>query len=209
MSRPSTLRAARVRALKPTPPPAPMKARSFISLGDFTPEAIDRCLELAAELKAARAAGRRGDYAPLANRHVALLFDKPSLRTRVTFEVAVRELGGSPILLPADVALGSREPVADVARNLERWVDVVVIRTFAQQIVEEFACAAPTLRLINALTDEEHPCQALADVLTLRERSAPAGRTIAYVGDGNNVATSLAEACVMQGMHVRIASPRL
>jgi ornithine carbamoyltransferase len=185
-----------------------MKARSFISLGDFTPEAIDRCLELAAELKAARAAGRRGDYAPLANRHVALLFDKPSLRTRVTFEVAVRELGGSPILLPADVALGSREPVADVARNLERWVDVVVIRTFAQQIVEEFAGAAPTLRLINALTDEEHPCQALADVLTLRERFGDlTGRTIAYVGDGNNVATSLAEACVMQGMHVRIASP--
>ena len=137
--------------------------------------------ELAAELKAV-AAGRRGDYAPLANRHVALLFDKPSLRTRVTFEVAVRELGGSPILLPADVALGSREPVADVARNLERWVDVVVIRTFAQQIVEEFACAAPTLRLINALTDEEHPCQALADVLTLRERFGDlTGRTIAYV----------------------------
>jgi ornithine carbamoyltransferase len=185
-----------------------MRARSFISLGDFTPEAIDRCLELAAELKAARAAGRRDDYAPLANRHVALLFDKPSLRTRVTFEVAVRELGGSPILLPADVALGSREPVADVARNLERWVDVVVIRTFAQQIVQEFACAAPALRLINALTDEEHPCQALADVLTLRERFGDlTGRTIAYVGDGNNVATSLAEACVMQGMHVRIASP--
>ncbi len=211
MSRPSTLRAsARVRALKPTPPapPVPMKARSFISLGDFTPEAIDRCLELAAELKASRAAGRRADYAPLANRHVALLFDKPSLRTRVTFEVAVRELGGSPILLPADVALGSREPVADVARNLERWVDVVVIRTFAQQIVQEFACAAPALRLINALTDEEHPCQALADVLTLRERFGDlSGRTIAYVGDGNNVATSLAEACVMQGMHVHIASP--
>ncbi len=147
MSRPSPLRAsARVRALKPTPPPAPMKARSFISLGDFTPEAIDHCLELAAELKAARAAGRRGDYAPLANRHVALLFDKPSLRTRVTFEVAVRELGGSPILLPADVALGSREPVADVARNLERWVDVVVIRTFAQQnrrgVRLRCACAA-------------------------------------------------------------------
>jgi ornithine carbamoyltransferase len=212
MSRSSTLRSgvARVRGLKPSLPtsPGPLKARSFISLGDFTPEAIDRCLELAVELKAARAAGRRGDYMPLATRQVALLFDKPSLRTRVTFEVAVRELGGSPILLPADVALGSREPISDVARNLERWVDVVVIRTFAQQIVEEFASAAPALRLINALTDEEHPCQALADVLTLRERFGDlAGRTIAYVGDGNNVATSLAEACVMQGMHVRIASP--
>jgi ornithine carbamoyltransferase len=210
MSRPSTLRASgRIRAVKPSRPAAPPpRARSFISLGDFTPEAIDRCLELAAELKIARAEGRRSDYTPLANRQVALLFDKPSLRTRVTFEVAVRELGGSPILLPADVALGNREPVADVARNLERWVDVVVIRTFAQQIVEEFAAAAPSLRLINALTDEEHPCQALADVMTLRERfGSLKGLTIAYVGDGNNVATSLAEACLMQGMHVRIASP--
>ena len=214
MSRPSTLRAsARVRPVKPsgavrsvTPPPS--RVQSFISLLDFTPDAIERCLGLATELKTARAAGARAAFTPLAGRHIALLFDKPSLRTRVTFEVAVRELGGSPILLPADVALGSREPVADVARNLERWVDVVVIRTFAQQIVEEFASAAPSLRLINALTDEEHPCQALADVLTLRERFGDlTGRTIAYVGDGNNVATSLAEACVMQGMHVRIASP--
>ena len=179
----------------------------FLSVLDLTPSELEICLALASEMKAARAA-RRAHAMPLTGRHVALLFDKPSLRTRVTFEVAVRELGGSPILLPADVALGSREPVADVARNLERWVDVVVIRTFAQQIVEEFAGAAPTLRLINALTDEEHPCQALADVLTLRERFGDlTGRTIAYVGDGNNVATSLAEACVMQGMHVRIASP--
>jgi len=209
MSRPSTLRAgARVRALKPTPPPAPMKARSFISLGDFTPEAIDHCLELAAELKAARAAGRRVDYAPLANRHVALLFDKPSLRTRVTFEVAIRELGGAPMLIPADVSLGSREPASDVARNLERWVDAVVIRTFAQQTVEEFASAAPSLRVVNALTDEEHPCQALADLLTLRERfDTLQGRTVAYIGDGNNVATSLAHACAMQGMTVHVASP--
>jgi ornithine carbamoyltransferase len=211
MSRPSTLRAsARVRPLKASRPgpPAPPRARSFISLADFTPEAVDQCLELAADLKAARAAGRRNAYSPLADRHVALLFDKPSLRTRVTFEVAVRELGGAPILLPADVALGDREPVADVARNLERWVDAVVIRTFAQQIVKEFAAAAPSLRLINALTDEEHPCQALADLLTLREHfDTIAGRTIAFVGDGNNVATSLAEACVMMGMHVRIASP--
>jgi ornithine carbamoyltransferase len=211
MSRPSTLRAStRMRALKPAPSsrPVPFKARSFISLGDFAADAIERCLALAADLKAERAAGRRDGYTPLSGRHVALLFDKPSLRTRVTFEVAVRELGGAPILLPADVALGDREPVADVARNLERWVDAVVIRTFAQQIVEEFAAAAPSLRLINALTDEEHPCQALADLLTLRERfGSLAGRTIAYVGDGNNVATSLAEGCVTMGMHVRVASP--
>jgi len=210
MSRPSTLRAgARVRALKPTPPAAPMKARSFISLGDFTPEAIDRCLELAAELKAARAAGRRGDYAPLANRHVALLFDKPSLRTRVTFEVAVRELGGSPILLPAEVALGSREPVADVARNLERWVDAVVIRTFGQERLHQIAEITPKLHVINALSNEEHPCQALADMETLIERwGSLANKRIAYVGDGNNVCTSLVHAAMMLGIGVNVATPK-
>jgi ornithine carbamoyltransferase len=200
MNRPSTLRAsARVRPVKPsgaarsmTPPPS--RVQSFISLLDFTPDAIERCLGLATELKTARAAGAREAFTPLAGRHIALLFDKPSLRTRVTFEVAIRELGGAPMLIPADVSLGSREPASDVARNLERWVDAVVIRTFAQQTVEEFATAAPSLRIVNALTDEEHPCQALADLLTLRERfDTLQGRTIAYVGDGNNVATSLAQ----------------
>jgi ornithine carbamoyltransferase len=189
-----------------TPPPS--RVQSFISLLDFTPEAIERCLGLATELKTARAAGAREAFTPLAGRHVALLFDKPSLRTRVTFEVAIRELGGAPMLIPADVSLGSREPASDVARNLERWVDAVVIRTFAQQTVEEFASAAPSLRVVNALTDEEHPCQALADLLTLRERfDTLQGRTIAYIGDGNNVATSLAHACAMQGMTVHVASP--
>jgi ornithine carbamoyltransferase len=145
---------------------------------------------------------------PLSGRHVALLFDKPSLRTRVTFEVAIRELGGEPMPIPADVALGGREPASDVARNLERWVDAVVIRTFAQQVLEGFAAAAPRLRVVNALTDEEHPCQAVADVLTLQQRLGRlAGRTIAYVGDGNNVATSLAQAAVMMGMRVNMASP--
>ena len=136
------------------------------------------------------------------------MFDKPSLRTRVTFEVAVRELGGDPILIPSDVALGGRESAADVARNLERWVDAVVIRTFAQQVLEEFATAAPRLHVVNALTDEEHPCQAVADLLTLVERfGVLTGRTITYVGDGNNVATSLAQAAVMMGMHMHLASP--
>jgi ornithine carbamoyltransferase len=112
------------------------------------------------------------------------------------------------MLIPANVALGDREPVADVARNLERWVDVVVIRTYAQQLLEEFAAAAPGLHVVNALTDEEHPCQAIADLLTLREHfGSLAGRTLAYVGDGNNVAASLAQACALMGMHVRVASP--
>jgi ornithine carbamoyltransferase len=201
----------RLRALTPVPQRStapPGGCRSFLSVCDMTPSELDACVALAVRLKAARAAGERDASTPLAGRHVALLFDKPSLRTRVTFEVAVRELGGEPILIPADVALGGREPVADVARNLERWVDAVVIRTFAQRIVEEFAASAPRLHVVNAMTDEEHPCQAVADVMTLQEHlGIVAGRTIAYVGDGNNVATSLAQACVMQGMHVTIAAP--
>jgi ornithine carbamoyltransferase len=138
-----------------------------------------------------------------------LLFDKPSLRTRLTFEIAVRELGGAPVTLPPDVALGSREPAADVARNLERWVDAAVIRTSSIALMAEFALAAPRLHVINALTDEEHPCQALADFLTLREHWRNwHGRTLAFVGDGNNVATSLAHASAMLGTAFRIASPK-
>jgi ornithine carbamoyltransferase len=183
--------------------------RNFLSMLDFEPADLDRCLELAATLKAERALGRR---APTANaldgRHVALLFDKPSLRTRTTFEIAVRELGGHVVPVQPDVALGRREPVEDVARNLERWVDAVVIRTFSQQLLERFAAAARRLHVVNALTDEEHPCQAIADFLTLRERlGALRGRTIAYVGDGNNVAASLAHAAAMLGVHVHVASP--
>ena len=209
----SARQALRVPPIKATRParasrPRASAARSFLSLADWSKAELESCRALAARLKAARADGRRRMETPLAGRHVALLFDKPSLRTRVTFEVAVRELGGDPILVPADVALGGREPSTDVARNLERWVDAVVIRTFAQTILEEMAAAAPRLHVVNALTDEEHPCQAVADLLTLQERlGSLAGRTIAYVGDGNNVATSLAQAAVLMGMHVRVASP--
>src|SRR5205085_8626402 len=124
------------------------------------------CLTLAAEMKSARA--RRVRHArPLEDLHVALLFEKPSLRTRCTFEIAVRELGGDVIEPPQSVALGGREAIEDVARNLERWVSAAVVRTFAQARIEEFAAAAPRLRVVNALTNEEHPCQALADCLTL------------------------------------------
>ena len=214
MSRPTSARAGmRVPPLKVTRParvaaPRGSTARSFLSLSDWSAADLQACLALAARLKAARAAGHRRLDTPLLGRHVALLFDKPSLRTRVTFEVAVRELGGEAISVPADVALGGRESSADVARNLERWVDAVVIRTFAQTVLEEFAAAAPRLHVVNALTDEEHPCQAVADLMTLQEHvGSLAGRTLAYVGDGNNVATSLAQAAVLMGMHVRVASP--
>jgi ornithine carbamoyltransferase len=180
----------------------------FLSILDFDHAQLEACLELAAAMKAARAS-RRGHARPLEGLHVALLFEKPSLRTRSTFMIAVRELGGDVIEPPADVVLGGRETVADVARNMERWVAGAVIRTFAQARLEAFAAAAPRLKVVNALTNEEHPCQALADCLTLGEQwGSLRGRTLTFVGDGNNVAASLAQAAVMLGAHVRVATPR-
>ena len=183
--------------------------KDFLSVLDFEATDLERCLELATQVKADRSLGRHAPTSEaLDGRHVAMLFDKPSLRTRSTFEIAVRELGGHVVALQADVALGRREPVGDVARNLERWVDAVVIRTFSQRVLEQFAAAAPRLHVVNALTDEEHPCQALADFLTLQERwGALRGRTIAFVGDGNNVAASLAHAAAMLGVNLHVASP--
>jgi ornithine carbamoyltransferase len=188
---------------------AGVKKKDFLSVLDFDAAELERCIALAAALKRERPLGLNASTsAALAGTHVALLFDKPSLRTWSTFEIAIRELGGATVTVPADVALGAREPIADVARNLERWVAAAVIRTFAHTMVVEFALAAPQLHVINALTDEEHPCQALADFLTLREHwGGWVGRTLAFVGDGNYVATSLAHAASMLGVHFNIASP--
>jgi ornithine carbamoyltransferase len=188
---------------------ASVRAKDFLSVLDFEPAELEACLSLAARVKRERALGLKAPTAmALAGAHVALLFDKPSLRTRSTFEIAVRELGGNVITPFPDVALGSREPAVDVARNLERWVNCAVIRTFAHATLVQFAEAAPRLHVINGLSDQEHPCQALADFLTLKEHwGRLAGRTIAFVGDGNNVATSLAQAAVMLGVDINIASP--
>ncbi|HEV3217062.1 MAG TPA: ornithine carbamoyltransferase [Vicinamibacterales bacterium] len=188
---------------------ASVRAKDFLSVLDFEASELDACLALAARLKRDRSFGPKAPTSnALAGAHVALLFDKPSLRTRSTFEIAVRELGGNVITPFPDVALGEREPTVDVARNLERWVKCAVIRTFAHSTLLEFAKAAPRLHVINALSDREHPCQALADFLTLKEhwRALP-GRTIGFVGDGNNVATSVAEAAAMLGVNVNVASP--
>jgi ornithine carbamoyltransferase len=185
-------------------------AKDFLSILDLGHGDIDRVLALAAQLKADRRLGPRAPAASaLAGVHVALLFEKPSLRTRSTFEIAVRELGGGTLDVPAEFAGGAREPLEDVARNLERWVHALVVRTYAQKKVETVASAARRMRVINALTDEQHPCQALADMLTLIERWSGdlQGRTIAYVGDGNNVATSLAHAACMLGITLHVASP--
>ena len=187
----------------------PTTPKDFLSILDLTHSDLARLLTLAADMKADRKRRRpTGTASELAGMHVALLFEKPSLRTRCTFEVAVRELGGDALVLPAEFADGTREPLQDIARNLERWVSALVIRTFGQEKAETLARAARTLHVINALTDEEHPCQALADALTMKERWGDCrGRTIAYVGDGNNVATSLAEVACMLGVTVHVASP--
>jgi ornithine carbamoyltransferase len=183
--------------------------KDFLSILDLRRSDFLRLLDVAAEMKSMR---RLGWHAPTANalagRHVALLFDKPSLRTWSTFEIAVRELGGNTLHLAPEFADGVREPLKDVARNLERWVAALVIRTFAQDKAATLAAAAPCLHVINALTDQEHPCQALADMLTLRERWGNCrGRTLAFVGDGNNVATSLVHAAPRLGISVHLASP--
>jgi ornithine carbamoyltransferase len=184
--------------------------KNFLSVLDLDPADLDRCLQLAAGMKADRSLGREAPTAnALGGRNVAMLFEKASLRTWTTFEIGVRELGGNVVALLTDVSLGRREAVADIARSLERWVDAVIVRTFSHRVLAEFAAAAPRLHVVNALTDDEHPCQALADFLTLRERwGSLRGRTIAYVGDGNNVAVSLVHAAAMLGVHVHVASPR-
>ena len=183
--------------------------KDFLSVLDFDVTELERCLEIAGHVKADRSLGRQAPTADaLEGRHVAMLFEKASLRTRSTFEIAIVELGGNVVSLQPDAALGRREPVTDVARNLERWVDGIVIRTFSQKVLEEFAAAAPRLRVINALSDDQHPCQALADVLTLREQwGAVKGRTVTYVGDGNNVAVSLVHASLMLGINIHVVSP--
>jgi ornithine carbamoyltransferase len=193
--------------MTPSAPAAALASKDFLSILDLTRAELTHLLDVAAVMKRERGSARSGRR-PLAGKHVALLFEKPSLRTRLTFVVAVHELGGEVIEPPADVVFGGREAVEDVARNLERWIAGVVVRTYAQAGLAAFAAAAPGLHVVNALTNEEHPCQVLADMLTLRERFGRLhGRTLAYVGDGNNVATSLAQASLMLGMNVRIASP--
>lgn len=183
--------------------------KDFLSVLDFDVHELERCLEIAAHVKADRRLGRQAPtWGAIEGKHVAMLFEKASLRTRSTFEIAVVELGGNVVSLQPDAALGKREPVADVARNLERWVDGIVIRTFRQSLLEEFAAAAPRLRVINALSDDQHPCQALADVLTLREQWGEVrGKTVAYIGDGNNVAVSLVHATLMLGINIHVITP--
>ena len=194
---------ATARARRPGLAAAP---RHLLSSHDLDADQQERILVRAAALREQRRIGRLP--LPLAGRQVALLFEKPSLRTRVTFDVGVTLLGGHAVYLgPDEVGIGHRETATDVGRNLSRWVDAIVLRTFAHDTLVELASAA-SVPVVNALSDREHPCQALADLLTLRQHlGGTHGRTLAFVGDGNNVCHSLLLAGALAGMHLRIATP--
>jgi ornithine carbamoyltransferase len=179
-----------------------MKGKDLLSIADLTGEDIRQLITDAVDLKAA------GWLSMLSGKTLAIMFEKPSLRTRVSFELAMRQLGGQTIYLsPAEVGLGQREAVSDVARVLSRYVDAIAARTFSHKALEVLASYS-TVPVINALSDWEHPCQALADLLTIHEKKGElTGLTLAFVGDGNNVARSLMLAASLTGMHFRIASP--
>ena len=178
--------------------------RDYLSVDDLTPEELLGLLDLSAKMKA-----HPGDAAlALAGRSVAMIFEKPSTRTRVSFEIAIASTGAHPISLSsAELQLGRGETIEDTGRVLSRYVDAIVLRTFEQERLEVLAGAA-TVPVINALSDFEHPCQCLADLLTIREiKGELANRTVTYLGDGNNVASSLLLGGAKTGMHVRVATP--
>jgi ornithine carbamoyltransferase len=176
----------------------------LLRIADLTAPQLTALLDLADGMKDGPSWWTAAGHGPA----VALLFDKPSTRTRVSFEVAAHRLGMLPIMLrPDELQLGRGEPLADTARVLSSYTAAIVVRTFAQATLEHLADAA-SVPVVNALTDDHHPCQALADLLTLRRHYGYlAGLRLAYVGDGNNVAHSLMEAGALSGMHVTVATP--
>jgi ornithine carbamoyltransferase len=176
----------------------------YLSVDDLSPQDLRELLALAAKVKA----DPEGFRGALAGATIALIFEKPSTRTRVSFEVGVVQLGAHPVVLTAsDLQLGRGETIEDTGRVLSRYVDAVVLRTFEQERLEVLAEAA-TIPVVNSLSDFEHPCQALADLLTVQEHLGdPGGRALTYLGDGNNVAHSLLLAGAKVGMTVRVATP--
>lgn len=183
-----------------------MSVRHFLTLGDFTAAELERLLARAIELKAMRREGLR--HEPLKNKVLAMLFEKSSTRTRVSFESVMIQCGGGAIFLsPRDTQLGRGEPVEDTARVLSRMSDVIVVRTFEHEKLERFAAHA-TVPVINALTDRYHPCQLLADLQTyIEQRGTLKGRAVAWVGDGNNMCNSYIEAARLFEFELRISTP--
>lgn len=179
----------------------------FLKLGDLTPAELDDLLNLAAQLKEER---RRGVPHPiLAGKSLGMIFEKSSTRTRVSFEAGIYQLGGQGMFLSSrDLQIGRGEPIEDTARVLSRYLDGIMIRTFEQEKVETLAKYA-TIPVINALTDYAHPCQVVADLLTIREyKGTTSGKKLAFIGDGNNMANSLIVGGLLSGMEVAIACPK-
>jgi len=184
-----------------------LKGRSFTRVADWSRDELGEVLDLADELKRRRQ--QRDQHQLLPGRTLGMIFQKPSTRTRVSFEVGIHELGGTALYLAAgDLQLGRGETIRDTATVLSRYLDAIMIRTFAQSDVEELAARA-SIPVINGLTDSSHPCQALADVMTIRERFGHLdGLKVAYLGDGNNVCASLMVACAKLGASFVAATPR-
>jgi ornithine carbamoyltransferase len=193
--------------LDDTPPPSsPLAGRDCLTLAEFTRDEAKLILDESAKIKALQRS--RIPYRPLRGRTLAMVFQKPSNRTRVSFEVGMYQLGGHALhLLPQEIQMGRRETPSDTGRVLARYIDAIMVRTFDHGEVEELADAAE-VPVINGLTNTHHPCQALADLLTVREEFGRIeGLKISYIGDGNNVAHSLAIGCALTGAHLTIAHP--
>jgi len=182
--------------------------RHLLSISDLTPEEARFLIAEAVRLKRELAVDPARQRASLRHQNLAMIFEKPSLRTRVSFDIGITQLGGHPLYLsPQEIGLGTREPVADVARVLSRMCQGIMARVFAHQTVCDLARHA-TVPVINGLSDREHPCQALADLLTLHEHKGLEGRKLAYIGDGNNVCHSLLLLCARLGVQCAVAAPQ-
>ena len=188
------------------PKPSPLSGRDCLTLAEFSPGEVALILDEAVKIKAMQRS--RIPYRPLRGRTLAMVFQKPSNRTRVSFEVGMYQLGGHALSLsPQEIQMGKRETPSDTGRVLARYIDAIMVRTFDHEELEELAGAAD-VPVVNGLSDAHHPCQALADLLTVREEFGTLeGAKIAYVGDGNNVAHSLAIACALTGAELAIAHP--
>ncbi|HEV2606323.1 MAG TPA: ornithine carbamoyltransferase [Microvirga sp.] len=184
------------------------ETRHFLDLADFSGAELRRVLDASAALKARRRKGERAKERPLEGKVLAMVFDKPSTRTRVSFDVGMRELGGETVMLTgSEMQLGRGETISDTARVLSRYVDAIMIRTLDHEMVRELARSA-TVPVINGLTKMSHPCQIMADVLTFEEHRGPIkGRTVAWTGDANNVLTSWVHAAARLDFRLRIAAP--
>ncbi|MDP8940330.1 MAG: ornithine carbamoyltransferase [Actinomycetota bacterium] len=188
------------------PAPSPLSGRDCLTLAEFSPAEARLILDEAVRIKTLQKS--RIPYRPLRGRTLAMVFQKPSNRTRVSFEVGMYQLGGHALHLnPEEIQMGKRETPGDTGRVLARYIDAIMVRTFDHGELEELATAAD-VPVVNGLSDEHHPCQALADLLTVREALGTVeGVDIAYIGDGNNVAHSLAIACALTGANLAIAHP--